>query len=311
MAQTVPMDSAYIREQAKKHEDQYWQHGTIAAVRNCPILAEAAVDSETGGDAAADESGKSMAHRMALQQAGNPAPPARTQCGNIHLRPELAPQFWATMGALKVASESLFIANANANAKFDEQMAALQVTSESLVTANANASARLNAQMAATAEAVAASSALQPAMAACAVYKAAAETYDAVAEAYKAATELTANATAVSKVAAEMAASVSAVNKAALTIVHALTAAIAIAQEGDGRARIAFGAMSTLPEQAGGGSGGIPPTDEAQQRAWKSAGADDRFRFAPQKLQLAWTMHRRMHRALGRTYPSNDTGPCK
>jgi hypothetical protein len=40
MAQTVPLDSAYIRAQAKNCEDQYWQHGTITAVRNCPFSAE-------------------------------------------------------------------------------------------------------------------------------------------------------------------------------------------------------------------------------------------------------------------------------
>ena len=318
MAQTVPLDGAYIRAQAKNCEEQYLQYGTITAVRKCPILAEAAVDIGIGGGVAADGLGILVGHQMALRQAEGPAPLARTQCLGRNIRPQLALQFWATVETLKAASESLIIANANAVAQFDTQTAALRAASEPLVIANANAGARLNAQVAASAEAAAASAALRPAMGAYAVAKAAAETAanamavsKAAAELSIAAAELTANAIAVSKVAAEKADNANAVSKVVLALAHALAAAVAIALEDDGRARIAIGAMSTLPELAGGGDDGIPPGDESQQRAWESAGAGDRFRLAPQKLRLAWTKHRRMHRALGRTYPSNDTGPCK
>ena len=311
MAQTVPLDGAYIRAQAKNCEEQYLQYGAITAVRKCPSLAEAAVDIGTGGGVAADGPGILVGHQMALRQAEGPAPLARTQCLGRNIRPQLALQFWATVETLKAASESLSIANANAAAKFDAQMAALRAASEPLVIANANACARLNAQVAATAEAAAASAALRPAMAACILAKAAIETAASAIAVSKSAVELTANAIAVSKVAAEKADNANAVSKVVLTLVHALAAAVAIVHEGDGRARIAIGAMSTLPELAGGGGDGIPPGDESQQRAWESAGADDRLRLAPQKIRLVWTKHRRMHRALGRTYPSNDTGPCK
>jgi hypothetical protein len=323
MAQTMPMDSAYVRAQAEKCNDQYSQCGTIAAVRkcpflaevavgigtdgtdapsdcgllvryhmaprraierdrlttargaqmphgtttaggNCPTLAEAAVVSGTGGDAATGEPGKSIVHRVAFRNAEKPAPPARTQCPGIKLRPEIAPQFWATMEALKVASEWQVTRLSLQKAKFDAQLAKIA-----------------DAQLAEVADPVAATCALANAASARAAVVSAA------------------------------AAGASAVNRTVTKIAYALHATLTIANEGDGRACIAFEAMSELPEQASGGSGGIPPVTEAQQHAWESADAGDRFWLASQQIQLTWTKQRRIHRALGRTYPSNDTGPCK
>ena len=50
---------------------------------------------------------------------------------------------------------------------------------------------------------------------------------------------------------------------------------------------------------------------EPQWRAGESLEADNRAWRHWLTERLAWTMDRRMHRALGRAYPSNDIGPRK
>jgi hypothetical protein len=281
MAQTVPRDGACIRAQAKNCEDQHRQHGTITAVRNCPHSAAVHGGNNVDCGLLTGDCGLLTGHRTALQQAQKQLPMPvlvmqMLQHGSLVSRSNWSPSPSQTARAAELLQQSAQLVAQCERTRLE--------------------AARLSA------EAAAATSLSER----CAMVHAQSAMVDKLAE--------------------EAAAS----NSLNLAMVGLLLEAFEQGQ---------FEFVATSAQASGGGdcthASAVPaqPSSEpcgghalalllsacaatatpdgARQCTWESTEAGHRAWRFQLMLQLTWAMGRRMHRALGRTYPSNDIGPRK
>lgn len=273
MAQMVPLDGAPEGQQREKCEEQLVQYGSNTAVRKCPTSWTEGHGEDTIGATAGGHDGQHVAgHCSAAGNAEERGRSAPAPATGLENGPHGTATAWAVVEGQWVATHHYVDGVWQSP---DGEPARFE---ELLVI--------LRAQIAGVNAAMAASQQLLQSAASVAL--------------------------------AELRAAQSAVTTETMTMVGtfgqlwqhsdrpAYFADLARARQADGAPLLAGEELQRTWELLG-----PLPAGEEQQRTWELLSACNWPRLAPLRLPPPWARNRRMHRALGRTYPSNDTGPCK